>query len=185
MFESPLQTPIKKQPNIPSLLSNGQMSKIEMKIGEDISKYLSIPIIRQLYIFNPLHPSYPYSADIYLPTKDTIVEVNGYHHYTEKGKEKELHKDRAISILGVKNEIKVNVKTPEKLVYGQLQGEEREEVKDIYDSYMKGKRFEVIEQVGNLPDVKPEIPTVLRNTTNYNTLVLKLNKLHNKNYQLT
>ena len=178
-FESPYQTKLTKKPNINEAINNNHISGIEMKIGSAIEYYLKIPIIRQMLIFNPLYPEHPFELDIYIPSKDLGIDVNGRSHKTEKVIERQTRKTPAIEKLTAISEYEqIDVSIPEELFYWDLEGEERERVKNIYEIYSKGLQMEALKIVANAKD-RPVVttPTILKNENNFKRSLERLEEL--------
>lgn len=148
MLESPFSTPITKRPDISQKFLDGQVSGIEMKIGEAIVDLLGLPIIRQLMIYNPVYPIHPFEIDIYVPEKDLALDVNGKSHKTDKLIQRQERKDKAVlGLTGISEYISVDVSTPPSLLYWHKTGQDREETKRINDIYYDGLIYETVQKV--------------------------------------
>jgi hypothetical protein len=165
MIESKYKTPLSKRPDISQMIVDGHISSIEMKIGEAL-QLVGIPIIRQLLIYNPNHPDYPFSADIYLPTKDAIIEANGKQHYTDRGKERDQRKTIAINDTGVRRTLMLDVQQPRELLYWHLQGEMRAKMKQLNDTYYQGLIWQAVQWATQLPNItKLQTPRIWKSKT--------------------
>jgi hypothetical protein len=181
-LESPYQTKLIKKPNINEAINNNHISGIEMKIGSAIEYYLKIPIIRQMLIFNPKYPSYPFELDIYVPSKDLGIDVNGRSHKTEKVIERQIRKTPAIEKLtAISQYEQIDVSIPDELFYWNLEGEERERVQKIFEVYSKGLQMEALKIVAKAKD-RPTLatPTILKNENNFNRSLERLEELKKK-----
>jgi hypothetical protein len=170
--------PISKKPDINQKLISNQISKIEMKIGEAIIDYLGLPIIRQMLIYNPYYPAYPFEIDIYIPSKDIALDVNGKSHKTVKVMERQKRKTPAITgLTGIQNYYSIDVSTPPELLYWNLKGEERENIKRIYDIYSDGLIMQAVNLVKKTNFSEMRKPRILQDEDLFQKGLARLQEL--------
>lgn len=183
MSEIPISLPTAKRPDVKEKIIHNQVSPIEMKIGEAIIDILGLPIVRQLMIYNPWSPIHPFEIDIYVPSKDLALDINGRSHKTQKIKDRQVRKDRAVKgLTGITEYHHIDVSQPRELIYYDLHGEEREKVKHLNDSYYNGKIYEalkIVSQAKTRPRV--QTPRILKSEEHYNNGQEQLKKLLNIN----
>lgn len=183
MIESPLTLPLSKRPDITQKIVDNQISGIEMKIGDAIVDMLGLPIIRQLLIYNPFYPNYPFEIDIYIPDKDLAIDVDGRHHQLPKVVERQKRKDRAVmGLTGIEDYQHINVTTPHELVYWDKRDEDRERIRDAYNTFNEGLIYTGVIMAKNAPyRENKQLPRILKDNNHYKRGLTQLEEL--KNYK--
>jgi very-short-patch-repair endonuclease len=130
---------ITEKPNLEKLRKQKHISKLEDETTRAIENR-GLEVVQQLVIPNyqtPSQKSHPLRADIYVPEKNLILEIDGCYHNDML---KQHKRDLRILAMANQTEQQLNVEhvdylIPPNLIYGNLRGKKREEVRDLYEEF--------------------------------------------------
>jgi len=99
-----------------------------------------VEIQKELLFPNDKPNNQPYSVDAFLVDEHILVEIDGvpFHLDTERDQKRDRHIEGIASHTGHECKIvRVPLLIPERLIYGNLQGKKRQEVKVEYQEWLE------------------------------------------------
>jgi hypothetical protein len=127
--------PIHRRPDLDKLRKGRNISKIEDKVAKELRKR-DFEVTQQLII--PKHPQ-PYRADLFLPEKDLIVEIDGGRWHQDETKR--IARDQYIVEMGANIGVNIHLlhilyQVPPELLYWEYRGKRKEEKRQEYKKYI-------------------------------------------------
>ncbi len=139
------------------LLEKRLASKLEFKLADRLRRG-GLEVVMDMHLRTPEEKN-PKNfinryADIFIPSKDLIVEIDGsIHHSTKAQRERDSRKNKAIVQTGIFRILRLVYEIPDDLIYGNKKPSKRGIVREAYEKDEAVWIEEAFEKILNYQDI--------------------------------